>query len=68
MSKPATGRRSPLGLFPEPAPRAYDRVVEVLRNRRCRFLVMPCRRSPVPASLDKSYLHHSTGGELTCVL
>ena len=34
MNNSVADRRSPLGLFPaQPAPRLYDRVVEVLRTR-----------------------------------
>jgi hypothetical protein len=48
-------RRPPLGLFPgEPTPRVYDRVVEVLRTRHWRFLVMPDGKGFIHVSLNVS--------------
>ena len=47
--------RSSLGLFHgEPTQRRYDRVVEVLRTRRWRFLVMPTGKCFRQVSLNKS--------------
>jgi len=52
--KPAA-RRSPLGLFPgQPTPWLYDRVVEVLRTRHWRFLVMPTGKGFMQVSLNVS--------------
>jgi hypothetical protein len=48
-------RPSPLGLLPgEPTLRLYDRVVEVLRTRHWRFLVMPTWKGLMEVSLNKS--------------
>jgi hypothetical protein len=41
MNNSPADRRSPLGLFGEPTPKPYDRVVEVLRTRQWRFHVRP---------------------------
>ena len=47
--------RSPWGLFPgEPTPRLYERLVEVLRIRHWRFLVMPTGKGFMQVGLNKS--------------
>jgi len=58
MNNSPTDRQSPLGLFPgEPTPTLYDRVVEVLRTRRWRFLVRPTGKGFMQVSLNKSWAH-----------
>jgi hypothetical protein len=52
----AANRRSPLALFPgEPTARLYDRLVEVLRNRHWRFLVVSAGKGFMQVSLDNSW-------------
>ena len=42
MNHSPNDRQSPLGPFPgDPVPRLYNRMVEALRTRHWRFLVMP---------------------------
>ena len=56
MNNSPVDRRSPLGLFPgEPTPRLYDRLVEVLRIRHGRFLVMPTGKGSMQVSLNMSW-------------
>jgi hypothetical protein len=55
MNNSPADHRSPLGLFPgEPTARLYDRVVEVLRARQRRFLVLPTGKGSMQVSLNKS--------------
>lgn len=56
MNNPSADHRLPLGLFPgQRTAELYDRVTEVLRTRRWRFLVMPTGKGFVQVSLNKSY-------------
>jgi len=55
MNNSPADRRSTLGLFPgKPSPRLYDRVVEVLRTRQRRFLVLPTGKGFVEVRLNRS--------------
>jgi hypothetical protein len=54
MNNSPTDRRSPWGPFGEPAPRPYDRVVEVLRTRHWRFLAMPTGKGFMQVSINRS--------------
>ena len=55
MNNSPADRRSPLGLLPgELTPSLYDRVVEVLRTRYWRFLVMPTGKGFMEVCLNKS--------------
>lgn len=55
MNNSPAGRRSPLGLFRgQPTPRLYDRVIEILRTRHWRFLVVPTGKGVLHVSLTKS--------------
>jgi hypothetical protein len=55
MNHSPNDRQSPLGPFPGlPAPRLHGRVVEVLRPRRWRFLVMPTGKGFMQVCLNKS--------------
>jgi hypothetical protein len=52
MNNPSADHRLPLGLFPgQRTAELYDRVTEVLRTRRWRFLVMPTGKGFVQVSL-----------------
>lgn len=56
MNNSPVDRRSPLGLSPgEPTPKLCDRLVEVLRLRHWRFLVMPTGKGFVQVSLNMSW-------------
>ena len=57
MNNSVADRRSPLGLFPgQPAPRLYDRVVEVLRTRH-----YTCRTERAYIHSIRSFLLFHTG-------
>ena len=59
-------RRSPFGLFPgEPTARLYVRLVEVLRSREWRFLVMPTGKGFMQVSLNKTWAPY---GPSQCII